>query len=116
MTPSDATAILTPEVPAWALRGRAIREYQSWCDAMEADMRDRATVTEREITETYRALIRIRLATALFASVLVEEVKNLSMVATPDHPEDLMARIREAVCDGLGLGVEASHVLFDEQA
>jgi hypothetical protein len=114
MKTSDATAILTPE-PAWAKRAKAIRSYAGYCADMERDMRDRATVTEREITETYHALSRVRLATALFASVLVEEVKNLSMVATPDHPEDLMARIREAVCDGLGLTTESAHVLFDEQ-
>jgi len=114
MTPSDATAILTPE-PAWAHRYKRIREYGSWCEAMESDINDRFETTEAEIEEHYRALDRIRLATSFFASLIAEEAKNLSMVATPDHPEDLMARIREAVCDGLGLGVEASHVLFDEQ-
>lgn len=109
-----AAAITTPE-PAWAQRAAKVREWQSWCAALEDDVRDRFDTTEVEVAEHFASLSRIRTATMFFASLVAEEASNLKMVSTPYHPEDILKHIQEIVGEVLGLTSEASHVLSDDQ-
>lgn len=115
MTPEQTAAITTPE-PAWAQRARAAREYGAWCEAMSSDMYDRFETNGKEVVEHFYSLDRIRTATMFFASLVAEESKNLKMVSTPYHPEDILKHIQEVVGEVLGLTAEALAVITESQS
>lgn len=109
MTLQQASHITTLESRA------RTREWQSWAESCELDMRSNYATTDKEVRETLDALERVRNRVDWFLSAVSAELKDLSMVSQPEPPFMLRERIMEALCEGLALSVDACHVVQDER-